>query len=383
MPVLSIEQDTGLFRAKLRQVIKDPKVMKRYLKKNELFGRQGQTPVSIPIPELEHPHFRHGFHDGVGQGEGKEGSVTSGPQPGTEPGTLVLEDSELRHLLIKLLLEDVELPYLEPSVQGNIETPQTRSRGLQEPKRGRAVMPVSYKRALRRVPEIAKVFASGDERAKTDVLTRVFAVMESEKAARYHSAEPVPQPFAEADVLYMLDTSGSMTDEKKERARLISSWVSEALAEKYKGRVREHWFIQSVGAQPVDKEIALHTRESGGTNIAKGYEAVHTFITQNPRLKGPEVNRYFGHFTDGEDTVHEQSAKVLEKDLLPLMRVAWYAWLPGESARGRDTKLRDSFQGLASKGKPIIVANVESDDDIGSAVAAFIGQRKLPAADAK
>lgn len=380
MAVHQIEQDVGLFRAKLRQVIKD-KGMKKYLATRELFGRQGQTPVSIPIPELEHPHFRHGHNvRGIGQGEGQEGNVIVGPEPGTEPGTFVLEDSELRHLLLELLLEDVELPYLVPSVQGNIETPTNRSRGLQEPKRGRPVMPVSYKRALRRVPEIAEAFTFGDERVKTDALTHVFAVMESDKAARYHSAKPVPQPFAQADVFYMLDTSGSMTFEKKERARIISSWLSEALVNKYQNRVLEYWFTQEVGAHAVDKETALHTRESGGTNIAKAYSTLQRFIRKDPRLNDPSVNRYFGHFTDGEDTVHKETVEVFEKGLLPVLRVAWYAWLPGTTFQ--DKKLRDRFQELNKEGKPVIVANVESDDDIGLAVAAFIGKR-LPTVDTK
>lgn len=303
-----------------------------------------------------------------------------GPEPGTEPGTFVLEDSELRHLLLELLLEDVELPYLVPSVQGNIETPTNRSRGLQEPKRGRPVMPVSYKRALRRVPEIAEAFTFGDERVKTDALTHVFAVMESDKAARYHSAKPVPQPFAQADVFYMLDTSGSMTFEKKERARIISSWLSEALVNKYQNRVLEYWFTQEVGAHAVDKETALHTRESGGTNIAKAYSTLQRFIRKDPRLNDPSVNRYFGHFTDGEDTVHKETVEVFEKGLLPVLRVAWYAWLPGTTFQ--DKKLRDRFQELNKEGKPVIVANVESDDDIGLAVAAFIGKR-LPTVDTK
>ena len=72
--VLNIEQDYLRFRQIVRGKIKQN--LKKYISQGELIGRKGKDYVSIPIPQIEMPHFRFGRRNtgGVGQGEGDPGT---------------------------------------------------------------------------------------------------------------------------------------------------------------------------------------------------------------------------------------------------------------------------------------------------------------------
>src|SRR4029077_20842237 len=52
---------------------------------------------------------------------------------------------------------------------------------------------------------------------------------------RYRSWEHVPEPVANAVIIYMMDVSGSMTDEQKEIVRTESFWIDTWLPSPYTG----------------------------------------------------------------------------------------------------------------------------------------------------
>src|ERR1700741_627067 len=83
-----------IVRGKIRQNLR------KYVTQGEMIGRKGRDLVSIPVPQLDVPHFRYGTNQGgVGQGEGEEGQpIARGPddgdgtgQAGSEPGGHILE----------------------------------------------------------------------------------------------------------------------------------------------------------------------------------------------------------------------------------------------------------------------------------------------------
>ncbi|MDQ4075981.1 MAG: DUF444 family protein, partial [Chloroflexota bacterium] len=63
-----IERDSKRFKQIARGQVR--KNLKRYISKGELIGRQGKNYVSIPVPQVNIPHFRYGSKQtgGVGQG---------------------------------------------------------------------------------------------------------------------------------------------------------------------------------------------------------------------------------------------------------------------------------------------------------------------------
>ena len=90
--------DTRRFKQIVRGRIR--KNLRKYVTHGEMIGRKGRDLVSIPIPQLDIPHFRFGDNGagGVGQGDGEEGqplgkggnpqsgSGKAGSDPGDGPG---------------------------------------------------------------------------------------------------------------------------------------------------------------------------------------------------------------------------------------------------------------------------------------------------------
>ena len=66
-----IEQDNSRFRQIVRGQIKQD--LKKYITHGEMIGRKGKDLVSIPVPQIDIPHFRYGERKagGVGQGRGR------------------------------------------------------------------------------------------------------------------------------------------------------------------------------------------------------------------------------------------------------------------------------------------------------------------------
>ena len=77
-----IDQDHSRFKKIIRGTIKQN--LKKLMTNNELIGRVGKKLVSIPIPRIELPRFKHDFRKtgGVSQGDGDIGTVRG---PGEMP----------------------------------------------------------------------------------------------------------------------------------------------------------------------------------------------------------------------------------------------------------------------------------------------------------
>ena len=87
---------------------------------------------------------------------------------------------------------------------------------------------------------------------------------------QYRSWKEVHQPQSVAVIIYMMDVSGSMTDEQKEIVRIEAFWIDTWIKAHYKG-VETVYIIHDAAAQEVDEHTFYHTRESGGTKISSAY----------------------------------------------------------------------------------------------------------------
>src|SRR5262249_59382276 len=80
---------------------------------------------------------------------------------------------------------------------------------------------------------------------------------------QYRSWTTVEHPEVNAAVIYMMDVSGSMTDEQKEIVRTEAFWIDTWLASQYQG-IETRYIIHDAVAKEVDEHTFYHTRESGG-----------------------------------------------------------------------------------------------------------------------
>jgi len=125
--VLKIEQDYNRFKAIVRGKIK--KEFRKFISNGELIGKKGRELISIPLPQIDIPHFTYGSKQkgGVGQGEGEVGDPVGGSdeeegadQAGNLPGQHILEVEVSLEELAQIMGEELELPRIEPKGRSNI-----------------------------------------------------------------------------------------------------------------------------------------------------------------------------------------------------------------------------------------------------------------------
>ena len=127
--LMKIERDQRRFRQIVRGRIR--KNLRKYMTHGEMIGRKGRDLVSIPIPQLDIPHFRFGDNGQRRRGpgrrrrrptarQGRPAAKRQGPA-GSDPGDgHLLEVDITLEELAEILGDELELPRIEPKGQASI-----------------------------------------------------------------------------------------------------------------------------------------------------------------------------------------------------------------------------------------------------------------------
>ncbi|MBI3591419.1 MAG: DUF444 family protein [Candidatus Melainabacteria bacterium] len=321
-----LQRYNDILRGKAREELK------KFKTPGEMLGIKGGKIVSIPVPKIGLPHFTRGSGKGGGaaQGDGKpgdsltpqkgDGSSGAGDQPGghiqeiSVPMTL----SEIAELIIK----DRKLPYLQPKGYGVAK--EKAIRWNTKSKVGIDIdLQATIINALKRVgSEIGDQFNLETEEGLNALLDQV-AIEEQDKV--YISWREIEKPQVSAVIIYMMDVSGSVTDEMKEKVRKTARWLSliiqyqfgqvraDLRGEKFSNEsfgegVEEVFIIHDAAAQEVTEEQFYTTRESGGTKISPAYELARKIIKE--RYDPDTWNVYAFHFSDGDNWGDDNSRAI-------------------------------------------------------------------------
>src|SRR5215468_8395104 len=132
-----IDQDHRRFREIVRGKIKQN--LRKYITQGEMLGKRGKELVSIPLPQIDIPHFRYGPKQsgGVGQGNGNPGDAIGQGEPkpgagqaGDRPGDHLLEVEVTMEELAAILGEELKLPNIEPKGKERIIAKKDRYVGV-------------------------------------------------------------------------------------------------------------------------------------------------------------------------------------------------------------------------------------------------------------
>ena len=328
--VQKIERDVRRFKQIVRGRIRQD--LRKYLSHGEMIGKRGQDLVSIPLPQLDIPHFRYGDrgNGGVSSGDGEIGQPVGRGQEqegrgkaGSSPGGHILEVDVSLEELAEILGEVLELPRIEPKGSANIVHRKDRYTGISPtgPESLRHFKR-TYKRALKR--QISSSTYSPEA-------PLVVPIREDQ---RYRSWKTVREPQAKAVVFYMMDVSGSMGDEQKEIVRIESFWIDTWLRSQYEG-IESRYIIHDAQAREVDQDTFFHTRESGGTVISSAYRLCRKLIEEE--YPAADWNLYALHFSDGDNWGEDDDAcmSVLEEGLLPVLNLFGYCQVISPYGSGR------------------------------------------------
>ena len=352
--IMKIERDQRRFRQIVRGRIRQN--LRKYVTHGEMIGRKGRDLVSIPVPSLDVPHFRFGDNGagGVGQGDGEEGQpVAKGGKPqegqgpaGSDPGSgHLLEVDITLEELAEILGDELELPRIEPRGQASIVQEKSKYNSSRQTGPGSHR---HFKRTYRKAPKrqiSPGVYEPDDPR-----------VVPIKADKQYRSWNKVEHPQVNAAVIYMMDVSGSMTDEQKEIVRTEAFWIDTWLSSQYDG-IETRYIIHDAVAKEVDEHTFYHTRESGGTKISTAYDLADKIITK--KYPSSEWNGYAFHFSDGDNRAddHDKCLAILKDRLLPKLNLFGYSQVESPYGSG---EFMDQIEGLL-EGHPNVIATKVPD----------------------
>ncbi|MDX1965183.1 MAG: DUF444 family protein [Pirellulales bacterium] len=365
--VLNIDNDQRRFKQIVQGKVREN--LRKYINHGEMIGRQGKEFVSIPLPQLDIPHFRYGKNGsgGVGQGAGEVGSPLGpgkdgdAPGPaGSEPGEHILEVELSLAELAQILGDELELPRIEPKGKASLEQEKTRYTSI------RRTGPESlrhfkrtYVQALRRQIS-TNTYDSGSP--------RVIPIRDDK---RYRAWQTVQLPETNAAIIYAMDVSGSMTDEQKQIVRTEAFWINTWLASQYDGIVHRY-VIHDAVAKEVDEETFYRTRESGGTRISSAYKVIHEIIRQD--YPASDWNTYVFQFSDGDNwgEDNETSIRLLGQEILPQINLFCYGQV--ESPYGSGEYIKALAKVFGNSHEKLVLSEIENREGIFDSIKEFLGK---------
>jgi uncharacterized sporulation protein YeaH/YhbH (DUF444 family) len=367
--VQGIERDVGRFKQIVRGKIRED--LRKYVSNGEMIGKRGKDLVSIPLPQLNIPHFRYGKNGkgGVSSGDGKPGQPLGGDpddeegagKAGGDAGRHILEVDVPLAELAAILGEELELPRIQPKGKPNIVDSHNKYSGVapQGPDSLRHFKR-TFKRALKR-QLTTNTYNPGDP--------RIVPIKDDE---RFRSWKKVIEPQSNAVVFYMMDVSGSMGDEQKEIVRIESFWIDCWLRSQYKG-IDNRYIIHDAEAKEVDHHTFFHTRENGGTRISSAYKAATEVIDRN--YPASEWNIYVLHFTDGDNWGEddEQALSLLRDKILPTVNLFGYAQVVSPYGSGR---FMEELQTAVGDAENVALSEIPGKEGILGSIKTLLGKGK-------
>jgi uncharacterized protein len=367
--VMDIERDRRRFKQIVRGKIRQN--LRKYITHGEMIGRRGRDAVSIPVPQLDVPHFKFGKNGsgGVGQGDGEVGDPLGKGQPGdgtggagSEPGSGHLMEVEVSlDELAQMLGEELELPRIEPKGTANIESEKAK-----------------YNSVRQTGPESLKHFKKTYLRAlKRQISTGHYEphdprVVPIKSDKQYRSWNDVPKPQVNAVAIYLMDVSGSMTDEQKDIVRNEAFWIDAWLSHQYRG-IEKRYIIHDAVAKEVDEHTFYHTRESGGTRISSAYKVCADLIDRS--FPSSDWNTYCFQFSDGDNWGDDNRVAfdILGQRLLPVVNAFCYGQV--ESPYGSGDFI-DALRKAYSDHPSLILSEIPDKDAIYQSIKTFLGKGK-------
>jgi sporulation protein YhbH len=366
---IKIERDQNRFRQIVRGKIRQN--LRKYVSHGEMIGRKGRDLVSIPIPQLDVPDFRYGHNGsgGVGQGDGEEGDPISPGKPGhghgeagSEPGAHIMEVEVSLEELAEILGDELELPRIEPKGKQNITEEKYRYSSI------RRTGPESLRHFKRTYMQAMRRQISTNTYDQSNPI-----VVPIREDKRYRSWSTIQLPVANAVCIYMMDVSGSMTDEQKEIVRIEAFWLDTWLKSQYDG-VETRYIIHDAAARVVDEETFYHTRESGGTRISSAYRVCVDVMKRE--FPPDEWNIYCFQFSDGDNwgEDNEQSLQLLREEILPHVNLFCYGQV--ESPYGSGEFIRALRGGVDDPEEKLVLSEIADKEAIFESIKAFLGKGK-------
>lgn len=311
--------DRSRHKQKIEKAIKDG--ITDVVSEESIIGQDGKKKIKIPVRGLKEWQFVYGSAEGqkqtgsapntdiqkgqvVKKGQKQGQGQGEGSKAGKDKGEEFYEVEITLDELAEYLFSALNLPELEKKRVRTIleEKPKrhgTRPQGIQPrlDKRTSAIQRIKRLSAARRSGTV-EVDEEGNE---------VFPFHEND--LRYHHISSKPKEATNAVIFFMMDVSGSMSQDIKFLARSFYFLLYQFLRHKYE-RTEIVFIGHTTEAFETDEDSFFKRGSSGGTYISSAPELALDIISK--RYHPSSWNSYAFHCTDG-DNWDDDNAKAFDK----------------------------------------------------------------------
>lgn len=324
------QRDSLRHQKKIRDAIKQN--LHHIIAEEAIITTDGKRTTKVPVKYLDSYYFKHGVPgDKVGHGKGDAGTVlrpgkkdgeAKGDKAGEGAGAEIYDAEVSLEELTNMMLEDLELPWLENKNKCEIVTKEVVFTDL----RKKGIMSNWAKR--RTVMENIKRNAVESGEAKFKDL--------KDEDMRFRSWNEKVERHSNAVVYLMMDRSGSMDEHKRYLCKAVFWWICRFLERRY-DNVEVVFIAHDWDAKVVPEKDFFSISNDGGTRCSSAYELAWRDIKES---RPADIwNVYCFHFSDG-DNIDNDNARCVELVKEMLQRVNMFAY--GEVAWQNSTWVYES-----------------------------------------
>lgn len=330
----------------------------------------GSKKVKIPVKFLDKHTFKYGKWKNdsqVGQGqdvqEGKNYEVKKGQQPGNgkpgdQEGERIFEAEISVDELVNMLLEELNLPWMEPNKSSQIEVVNEEVSSIDR----KGIFPnLDIKRTL--LQNIKRNAALGNATVGDF----------HNEDLRYKVWDEEVEYVSNAAVYIMMDRSGSMDKQKTYIAKSFYFWMVQFLKRRY-NNVELIFVAHDTKAFETTEEEFFKISASGGTKCSSAFGFALEHIKNNHPPE--DWNNYVFEFSDGDNWMADNKECVnIVRELLPLCTAIGYGEIVPEEQMElpwfkEEDKLYSVFNNEISRTR-FVSLRVKSKDGVFDALKQF------------
>lgn len=310
--------DRSRHKQKIEKAIKEG--ITDIVSEESIIGQDGKKKIRIPVRGLKEWQFVYGQSEGqkqagsapntdiqkgqiVKKGQKEQGQGGSG-KPGSEKGEEFYEVEITLDELAEYLFSALNLPELEKKKVRTILEEKPKRHGI----RPQGIPPRLDKKssAIQRIKRLSAARRAGDVEVDEEG-NEIFPFHEND--LRFHHISSKPKEATNAVIFFMMDVSGSMTQDIKFIARSFYFLLYQFLRHKYE-KIDIVFIGHTTEAFETDEDSFFKRGSSGGTYISSAPELALEIISQ--RYHPSSWNSYAFHCTDG-DNWSDDNGKAFDK----------------------------------------------------------------------
>ena len=309
--------DRARHKDKIQKAIKDG--LKDLVADESIIGKSGKTRYRVPVRGIKEYRFVYGNNPNNKQtgsapgknvqkgqkiGEDPSEQQGQGDKAGSDKGEEYYDVEISLEELAAYLFQDLQLPDLERKQLTNIESSKIKRSGY----RPDGIMP-RLDRKKSAINRIKRMKASGFDPDNEDGYTFPF----HEEDLKFRHYKVSKEPCTNAVIFFIMDVSGSMSQDKKFLSRSFFFLMYQFLRTKY-NTIDIVFISHDVEAREVDEESFFSQSTTGGTLASTALSLTNEIIEK--RYQPSSWNIYTFQASDGDNFEEDTSKFVTELEKL-------------------------------------------------------------------